>query len=174
MNSSHPKTQPAVTMFCLLAVAMTAGLISAPPAQAEKIYSFDDQYIQIEAKTVPTENRPVFGIEVNLTPKPGWKLLASNSSSVRPLRLKLSPGKCLQLKGAGQQSAPDWSGTDDSGAFSEYFTNTATIRQDFSRLKCTDRKGFAGSATISYLLCQDNRCVGPFSREFRFSAPAVK
>jgi len=174
VNLSSFKAQLSLPFFGLIAAAILPGLFSASPARAEKIYTHDDQYIQIEARTVSGESRSVFGMEVSLTPKPGWKLLASNSSSIRPLRLKPATGKCLQLKGAVQQSAPDWSGTDDSGAFSEYFTKTATIKQEFSRLKCTDKKGFAGSAAISYLLCQDNRCVGPFSREFRFTAPALK
>lgn len=172
MNLSPLKSQLAVTLLGLFAAAIPANLLSASPALAERIYNFDDQYIQIEAKTVSGENRSVFGMEISLTPKPGWKLLASNSSSIRPLRLKFTPGKCLKLKGASQQSAPDWSGTDDSGAFSEYYTKTAVIKQEISRLKCTDKKGFAGSAAISYLLCQDNRCVGPFSREIRYTAPA--
>ena len=174
MNLSALKSKLTVTLLGLCATLIPAELFSASTVTADKIYNFDDQYIQIEARTVFGESRSAFGMEVSLTPKPGWKLLASNSSSIRPLRLKTSPGKCLQLKGAVQQSAPDWSGTDDSGAFSEYFTKTATIRQEFSRLKCADKKGFTGSAAISYLLCQDNRCVGPFSREFRFTAPALK
>lgn len=171
MKLSHPKSQLAATLFVFFAVALPLELLSAPSLQAEKIYNFDDQYIQIEAKTVSVDGRAAFGIEVYLTPKPGWKLLASNSSSIKPLRLKFSPGKCLQLKGAGQQSLPDWSGTDDSGAFSEYFTKTATMKQELLRMKCADKKGLAGRAAISYLLCQDNRCVGPFSREIRFTAP---
>lgn len=165
------KAQLTVTLFSLFATVITAGLLLASPALAEKIYNFDDQYIQIEARTVSGENRSAFGMEVSLTPKPGWKLLASNSSSLKPLRFKLSPGKCMQLKGAVQQSEPDWSGTDDSGVFSEYFTKRATIKQELLRLKCANKKGLAGSATISYLLCQDNRCVGPFSKEIRFTAP---
>lgn len=174
MYQSYFKTELAVTLFCLIAVAIPSELLSASTAWAEKIYNFDDQYIQIQAGTVSGENRSVLGLEVSLTPKPGWKLLASNSSSIRPLRLKVAPGKCLQLKGTGQQSAPDWSGTDDSGAFSEYYTKTAIIKQELARVKCTDKKGLTGSAAIAYLLCQDNRCVGPFSREIRFTAPALK
>lgn len=174
MNQSYCKARLAATLFSLFAVILPAELFLAAKVQAEKIYSFDDQYIQIEARTVSGESKSAFGMEVSLSPKPGWKLLASNSSSIRPLQLKFKPGKCLQLKGAGQQSAPDWSGTDDSGAFSEYYTKTAVIKQELVRLKCTDKKGLAGSTAISYLLCQDNRCVGPFSREIRYTAPAMK
>ena len=172
MTPKNLKARLAATLLSLIAVVIPAELLLASAVQADKIYNFDDQYIQIEARTVSGESRSVFGMEVSLTPKPGWKLLASNSSSIRPLRLKFTSGKCLQLKGAAQQSAPDWSGTDDSGAYSEYYTKTAIIKQELARLKCSDKKGFAGNAAISYLLCQDNRCVGPFSREIRFSAPA--
>lgn len=108
------------------------------------------------------------GIEVLMTPKPGWKLLAGNSSSIKPLRLKMSSSKCLKMKGAPSYSAPDLSGTDESGAYSEYFTKTASIRQEVTKLKCTQKTGVDSSATLTYLLCQDNKCVGPFSREIRF------
>jgi hypothetical protein len=106
-----------------------------------------------------------------MTPKAGWKLLADNSASIKPLRLKFAPSKCLKSKGPLHYSKADISGTDDSGAYSEYFTRTAAIRQEFAKLDCTQKNGFASSAALTYLLCQDNKCVGPFTREFRFKAP---
>jgi len=149
--------------------ALDPGRVSASWENAEeKIFDFDDQYIQIEARKFSGESKSVFGLEVTLTPKPGWKLLASNSSSIKPLRLKFSPSKCLKVKGKTHTSVPDLSGTDDSGAYSEYFTKTASIKQEFSRLKCTQKSGLEGTATLTYLLCQDNRCVGPFLKEIRF------
>ena len=151
--------------FCLL--ALSASLANGE----EKIFNFDDQYVQIEAGIFTGSSKGTAGIEVLLTPKPGWKLLAGNSSSMKPLRLKFSPSKCLKLKGTPRYSTPDLSGTDDSGAYSEYFTRTASIRQEFSKRKCTQKSGFESSATLSYLLCQDNKCVGPFTREIRFRAP---
>lgn len=153
-----------ITSFCLLAIS--ASQVFAE----EKVFNFDDQYIQIEAGMFTGESKSVFGIEVRMTPKPGWKLLAGNSSSIKPLRLKFSSSKCMKLKGAIQSSPPDLSGTDDSGAYSEYFTKTASLRQEFSRLNCTQKNGLEGTATLTYLLCQDNRCVGPFAREIRFKA----
>ena len=155
------------SILCLVACTLCPVTGSAEQRQ----FTFDDQYVQIEAVTVPGENRAGFGIDVRLTPKPGWKLLAANSSTIKPLRLKFSPGQCLKLKGTIRQSTPDVAGTDDSGAYSEYFTQTASLRQDFARLKCARKNGLEGGGTLTYLLCQDNRCVGPFSREFRFKAP---
>ena len=153
-----------IIFFCFI-------VISASQAFAEeKVFSFDDQYIQIEAGMFTGESRSVSGIEVRMTPKPGWKLLAGNSSSIKPLKLKLSSLKCMKLKGAMQSSPPDLSGTDDSGSYSEYFTKTASLRQEFSRLNCAQKNGLEGIAALSYLLCQDNRCVGPFIREIRFKA----
>jgi hypothetical protein len=148
--------------------------VSAAAASAGKVFNFDDQYVQLEAGIFPGESRSAFGIEVTMTPKPGWKILAGNSSGVKALRLKFSPAKCLKMNGATQISPADWSGTDDSGAFSEYFTKTASLRQEFSTQKCTQKNGLEGRANLTYLLCQDNRCVGPFSREFRFKAPERK
>lgn len=166
----RPGQRSALCLF--IASALCHGLANAPPASAEqRLFTADDQYVQIEAVALPGESRTGFGIDVRLTPKPGWKLLAGNSSSINPLRLKFSPGQCLKLKGPIRQSTPDLSGTDDSGAYSEYFTQTASLRQEFSRLKCARKNGLEGVAALSYLLCQDNRCVGPFSKEFRFRAP---
>lgn|GEM_PF-2185697 len=139
--------------------------------EGERVFTHDDQYIQLEAVLVPGENKAQFGLEIVLTPKPGWKLLVDNSSGSKPLRLKFSPGKCLKLKGKTRIPAPDLAGTDESGAYSEYFTKEAIIRQEFTRLGCGQKKGGEGSASLSYLLCQDNKCVGPFSREMRFRAP---
>ncbi len=136
----------------------------------EKIFTFDDQYIEIEARKFPGKSKSGFGIEVSMTPKPGWKILASNSSSIKPLRLRFAPSKCLKLKGSPRNSAPDLSATDDSGAYSEYFTKTASIRQEFSPIKCIQKNSVEGIATLTYLLCQDNKCVGPFSKEIRFKA----
>ncbi len=134
----------------------------------EQVFSHDDQYIRIGAELVP-EDKGQFGLEIVMVPKPGWKLLADNSSGSKPLRLKFSPGKCLKLKGKTRMPAPDLAGTDESGAYSEYYTKETVIRQDFTRLAC--KKGGEGSVALSYLLCQDNKCVGPFSREIRFRAP---
>ena len=161
-----------ITFFCLFAIAaLCPGRTSASwGTTEEKFFNFADQYIQIEAGMFTAESKNVSGIEVSLTPKPGWKLLAGNSSSIKPLRVKFSPSKCLKLKSSMQYSPPDLSGTDDSGAYSEYYTKTAYIRQEFSRLKCTQKNGFDGVATVTYLLCQNNRCVGPFSKEIRFKA----
>lgn len=159
-----------VTFFCLLAIAaLYPDWISAATAnREEKIFNFEDQYIQIEARKFSGESKGVFGVEVSLTPKPEWKLCASNSSSIKPLRLKFLPSKCLKLKGTTHYSSPDLSGTDDSGSYSEYYTQTASIRQEFSLLKCAQKNGFVGAATLTYLLCQNNKCVGPFSKELRF------
>jgi hypothetical protein len=163
MNCLQPGLLSIIS-FCFIA-------ISALQAFAEeKVFSFDDQYIQIEAGVFAGASKSVFEIEVRMTPKPGWKLLAGNSSSIKPLRLKFSSSKCMKLKGAMQSSPPDLSGTDDSGSYSEYFTKAASLRQEFSRLNCTQKKGLEGIATLTYLLCQDNRCVGPFTREIRFKA----
>lgn len=142
-----------------------------PASGAEKIFTFDDQYIQIEAGIFTGSSKGTTRIEVRMTPKPGWKILAGNSSSIKPLQVKFSPSKCLKLKGAARYSPPDLAGTDDSGAYSEYFTRTASISQEFLKLKCAPKSGFDSSATLSYLLCQDNKCVGPFSRAIRFRSP---
>lgn len=142
-----------------------------PARGAEKIFTFEDQYIHIEAALSAGSGKGAAGIEVLMTPTPGWKLLADNSSSLKPLRLKVAPSKCLQLKGLPRYSKPDMAGTDDSGAYSEYYTKMASIRQEFSKRKCTRKSGFDGSATLGYLLCQDNKCVGPFTREIRFTVP---
>lgn len=170
---------PQLSFYTLLGLltlsTLDPGKVSAARgAGEEKIFNFDDQYVQIEAGTFNGTSRSVFGIEVLMTPKPGWKLLAGNSSSIKPLRLKFSAAKCLKLKEATRYSVPDLSGTDDSGSYSEYFTKTATIKQEFSRLKCGQINGLESSATLSYLLCQDNKCMGPFSKEIRFKAPAQK
>lgn len=154
--------------FCLLAVS------AAPVSAARKIYTFDDQYVQIEAGTFSPENKGAPGIEVLMTPKPGWKLLAGNSSSLKPLRLKFAPMKCLKPKGATLFSTPDVAGTDDSGEYSEYFTKTASVRQEFSKQKCQQQSISDASATLSYLLCQDNKCMGPFAREIKFKAADLK
>jgi hypothetical protein len=167
-------------LSCLFSAACCALLILAAPdparaaaADEAKIFSFDDQFIRIDARLLPDENKNLFGLEVRMTPQPGWKLSASNASSIKPLRLKFSLPSCLKVKGATRFSPPDLSGTDDSGSYSEYFTKTAYISQEFSRLKCAPKSG-DGIATVTYLLCQDNRCVGPFSKEIRFRAPDRK
>lgn len=159
-----------ITSFCLLAgAALCPDRISAASAKGEgKVFNFEDQYIQIEARKFSGEGKGAFGVEVSLTPKAEWKLLAGNSSSIRPLRLKPLPAKCLKLKGAAQFSPPDLSGTDDSGSYAEYYTKTASIRQEFLLLKCAPKNGLVGAATLTYLLCQNNKCVGPFSKEIRF------
>ena len=159
----------------MLLAAPYSGPFSASDAcAAEKIFDSDDQYVRIEAGFFPAESRGNFGIELLMTPKPGWKILAGNSSTVKPLRLKFSPSKCLKLKGGTRFPAPDLSGTDDSGAYSEYFTKSASIRQEFSRVKCSQKSGIEGALALTYLLCQDNRCVGPFTKEIRFRAPEQK
>lgn len=156
----------------LIVVAPSATVRVAAAAQAgEQMFSHEDQYIRLEAGVVPGENSAQFGLEIGLTPKPDWKILVDNSSGSKPLRLKFYPGKCIKLKGKSRIPAPDLAGTDESGAYSEYFTRKATIRQDFTRLACGEKRKGEGSATLSYLLCQNNKCVGPFSREFRFRAP---
>lgn len=152
-------------IFCLTAMA------ALPAVAAEKIFSFDDQYIQIEAG-ISSGTGKAAALEVLMTPKPGWKLLAGNSSSIKPLRLKVAPSKCLKLQGGTVYSPPDLSGTDDSGAYSEYFTKTASVRQEFFRLKCPQKSALDSSATLTFLLCQDNKCVGPFSKEMKFKAAA--
>lgn len=159
-----------LTLGMLLAVAPFPGE-GATANPGERVFSHDDQYIQLDAVLVPGENRTNFGLEIVMEPKPGWKLLADNSSGSKPLRLKFSPGKCLKLKGKPRIPAPDQAGTDESGAYSEYFTKEVVIRQDFTRLACGQKKGGEGFASLSYLLCQENKCVGPFSREIRFRAP---
>lgn len=163
MNMTYPVTKTLfIISFCL--TALGASLADAE----EKIFNFSDQYIELEANMFPGESKSVFGLEVTLKPKQGWKVLAGNSSSVKPLRLKISPSKCLKLKDTAKHSAPDLAGTDDSGSYSEYFTKTASIRQEFSRIKCSQKSGLDGIATLTYLLCQDNKCVGPFSKDIRF------
>lgn len=162
------RCQPKVYLFALLALLAMG---SSPAAAAERIFAFDDQYVQIEAGYFPAAGKGDFGIEVLMTPKPGWKILADNSSGSKPLRLKVSPGKCLKAKGSTHFSAPDHSATDESGAYSEHYTKSASIRQEFSRQKCSQKGGYEGSAALTYLLCQDNRCVGPFNREIKFKAP---
>ncbi len=149
--------------------------VAAPEAYSgEKIFKYDDQYVRIEAGMISGGSKGTAGIEVLMTPMSGWKLLADNSSSIKPLRLKLLSSKCLQLKDATQFSPPDLSGTDDSGVYSEYFTKTATLRQEFSLLKCLPKSGLVSSATLTYLLCQNNKCVGPFSREIKFKVSGQK
>jgi len=173
VNKHYVQTKLVVLALCsFLAIAPFAAVQVAAAIQAgEQVFAHDDQYIKVEAGLVPGENRAQFGLEIGLTPKPGWKLLVDNSSGTKPLRLKFLPGKCLKLLGRPKIPAPDLAGNDESGAYSEYFTRKATIRQDFTRLACGQKKGANGSATLSYLLCQDNKCVGPFSREIRFMAP---
>jgi len=150
---------------------MTPERVAAATRNGEQFYAFDDQYVQIEAGLVPGEQSAQFSLEIGMTPQPGWKLLVDNSSGSKPLRFKFAPGKCLKVKGKTRIPAADLSGTDESGAYSEYFTRKATIRQDFTRLACGPKKAAEGAATVSYLLCQNNKCVGPFSREIRFKAP---
>lgn len=163
---------PVTVVCCLIACAVyyPERLAAAPLPEAEKIFTFDDQYIRIEAGMFSAE-RSVVGVELLLTPKPDWKLYASNSSSIKPLRVKFQTSQCLKVKGAPLYSPPDIAITDDSGSYSEYFTKTASIRQEFSRLKCTQKNGFEGTAVVTYLLCQHNKCMGPFTREIRFKAP---
>ncbi len=163
---------PVALLVSLFACAALCPAASAPAG--EKVFNFADQYIQIEAGIFPAESRNAFGLEVRLTPTPEWKLCVSNSSSIKPLRIRFSPAKCLKLKGATHYPPADLSVTDDSGAYSEYYTKTASVRQEFSRLNCTQKNGFNGAAFITYLLCQDNKCVGPFSKEIRFKAPEKK
>lgn len=152
----------------LTIAAMACILLASLPVYAkEKIFGFDDQYVQIDAG-VTGEGKSSFAVEIQMAPKPGWKLLADNSASTKPLRLKFTASKCLKLKGGTSYSKPDVSGTDESGSYSEYYTKTASIRQEFARQKCDQKSGFNGSATLVYLLCQDNKCVGPFSREMKF------
>jgi len=159
----------------LLAVAVL------PPARAvaaarpgERVFTYDDQYIQLEADVTPGDSKTRFGLDIAMTPKGGWKILADNSTGTRPLRLTFSPGKCLRVTGKSRMPAPDVAGTDESGAYSEYFTQKATIRQDFTTLACGQKKRAEGAASLHYLLCQNNKCVGPFSREIRFRAPEQK
>lgn len=164
-----------VTFFCLCAIAALYPdrIYAASASRVEKIFNFEDQYIRIEAGRFPAEGKSVSGVEVSLTPKPEWKLCASNSSGIKPLRLKFLPSKCSKLKGTTHYSPPDLSGTDDSGSYSEYYTKTAVIRQELSLLPCAQKTGEA-AATLTYLLCQNNKCVGPFSKEIRFKLPAQK
>jgi hypothetical protein len=158
-----------MVVCCCLCVFAALNPARSAAATGEEVFTFYDQYIQIDASLFPGGNNSTFGLEVRMTPQPGWKLCASNASSIKPLRLKFSLPPCLKVKGTTHYSPPDLSGTDDSGSYSEYFTKTAFIRQEFSRLKCTP-KSADGVVTATYLLCQDNRCVGPFSREIRFKA----
>lgn len=170
MNNPCVKPKLILLALCALLTAVATSRV-AEAAQAEQVFVHDDQYIRIEAALTTGENRGQFGLEIGMTPKPGWKLLVDNSSGTKPLRLKFSPGKCLQLKGKPRIPAADLAGNDESGAYSEYFTRTATIRQDFTRLACGQKKRAEGAASLSYLLCQNNKCVGPFTREIRFRAP---
>lgn len=171
----------ALTMHAKLAVlALSLLLAAAKPSPAAagtgpgvSVFSHDDQYILIEAGVVPAGSDASFGLEIGLTPKPGWKVLVDNSSGTKPLRLKFSPGKCLKLKGKTRIPAPDLAGNDESGAYSEYYTGHTVIRQDFG-LACGPKRGGNGMAALTYLLCQNNRCVGPFVQEIRFSAPDRK
>ena len=164
-----------IALSSLLAVAaFSPEQVAAAARPGEQVFAYDDQYVQLEAGVVPGEGKAQFGLEIGMTPKPGWKLLVDNSSGSKPLRLKVSPGKCLKVKGKTRIPAPDVAGTDESGAYSEYFTQKTTIRQDFTRLACGQKKGTEGSVTLSYLLCQNNRCVGPFSREIRFRVPGQR
>jgi len=156
-------------LLALLSLLPTASL----PAEAagDKVYAFEDQQIRIEAAVASVSARGDFDLQISMNPRSGWKILADNSSGSKPLRLKFSPGKCLKLKGKSSMPAPDLAGTDESGAYSEYYTKETVFRQEFGRLPCGQKKGAEGVASISYLLCQDKRCVGPFSREMRFKAP---
>lgn len=171
MNNRCVKSKLMLLALAPLLASHLLTAIVAEAAQAEQVFVHDDQYIRIEAGLATGENRGQFGLEIGMTPKPGWKLLVDNSSGTKPLRFKFSPGKCLQLKGKTRIPAADLAGNDESGAYSEYFTRTATVRQDFTRLACGQKKRVEGAATLSYLLCQDNKCVGPFTREIRFKAP---
>ncbi len=173
MNRSYlqPK-RLTVLLYCLVMISIHSSekTFAAAATGEEKIFHFDDQYILIETVKLAGESRSSTGVEIRMTPKPGWKLLADNSSAIKPLRIKFSPSKCMKLKGVTNYSQPDQSGMDDSGSYSEYFTRTAYIRQEFARVKCKDKDEKDVQATLVYLLCQDSRCVGPFSRELRLKA----
>lgn len=171
MNNQCVKSKPMLLALAALLASQVLTAMVAEAAEAEQVFVHDDQYIRIEAGLATGENKGQFGLEIGMTPKPGWKLLVDNSSGTKPLRFKFSPGKCLQLKGKTRIPAADLAGNDESGAYSEYFTGTATVRQDFTRLACGQKKRVEGTAALSYLLCQDNKCVGPFTREIRFKAP---
>lgn len=170
----HCAQQQLVSLALGSLLTLAALMPGKAAAAGERIFTYDDQYIGIEAGVVPGGDKNQFGLELGLAPKPGWKLLVDNSSGSKPLRLKFSPGKCLKLKGKSIVPAPDLAGTDESGAYSEYFTTETTIRQDFTRLTCGQKKVAEGSLSLSYLLCQHNKCVGPFSREIRFRPPGQR
>lgn len=150
-------------------MACTLFLSSTASAQ-EKVDSYEDQYLEISAGVSRTGKNGVM-LKVIMTPRPGWKLLADNSSGTRPLRLKPSGSKCLKVKGAALFSKPDLAGTDDSGVYSEYYLKEAAVMQEFSSLPCSQKNLTMGSAALTYLLCQESKCVGPFSRELKFKVP---
>lgn len=171
MNLKRSLSVAAFLCLSLLADLVPVRIAAAAAPAGEKFFNFADQYVEIEAGMFHGASKGGVGIEVQLTPQAGWKLCASNSSSVRPLRLKLLANKCLKEKSAPYYPPPDLGVTDDSGAYSEYYTKTAALRQEYSRLKCApQKKDVAGVVTVTYLLCQDNKCVGPFSREIKFRA----
>lgn len=157
--------------FLLAAICLSAAVYSgeaSAQSSKERIYSFEDQQLRIEAELQPvTKAGLVFS--ATLTPKTGWKILAGNSSGIKPLKAVFKPGKCLKTRGATRFTEPDWSGTDDSGAYSEYYTKSAGLSQEFSRISC--KGGNEAAATITYLLCQDNKCVGPLHKDITFKVP---
>lgn len=149
-----------------ITTALAALLLTSQAFAADGSYSFEDQHISIEGEVKSAAGKKSATIELKMTPKAGWKLLADNSSDTKPLRLAVGGAKCIKAKGVANFSKPDISGYDESGAFSEYYTKTATARQEFSRQGC-GKNDADPVARLTYLLCQESRCVGPFSRELR-------
>lgn len=162
----------AALFCCLLAIAGYPERLPAAPSPAGvQVSSYDDAYIRIEAAVVPAESRQTVVYELRLTPQAGWKISVDNASAIKPLRIAFQGGKCLKAKGAPRYPAADLAGTDESGSYSEYYTKTAVVKQEFTRLACAPAGGYGGSAKLTYLLCQDNRCIGPFTREIKFKSP---
>ncbi|HZV81258.1 MAG TPA: hypothetical protein VFF53_03720, partial [Geobacteraceae bacterium] len=95
----QPKLMVIALSSFLAVAAFSSERVAAAARPGEQVFAYDDQYVQLEAGVVPGEGKAQFGLEIGMTPKPGWKILADNSSGTKPLRLKFSPGKCLKVTG---------------------------------------------------------------------------
>ncbi|NVN98144.1 MAG: hypothetical protein HXX17_02395 [Geobacteraceae bacterium] len=149
-----------------ITIATAVLFLASQVFAADAPYSFEDQHIRIEGEVKSAAGKKSATLELKMTPKEGWKLLADNSSGTKPLRLTVGGARCIKASGVASFSKPDISGYDESGAYSEYYTKTATAKQEFTRQGC-GKNDSEPVAKLTYLLCQESRCVGPFSRELK-------